>query len=176
MRSLRRWVDLISSTTVDFICVSRFHPCVSKDFIAFCRSFSIAGLREFKSIWENLGKISIPRNSDKKDTPMGCLFFVTRRMEIRIPNRDRPADGCCTQCTHWVQPLFSPHARRGKNADESPAFYPPQPVSKGSKKEILRECPRTYLIVHFDTWQGRKFTAPDHLSDSEQFSCSQART
>ena len=33
MKSLRRWVDLISSTIVDFICVIRFHPCIRKDFI-----------------------------------------------------------------------------------------------------------------------------------------------
>ena len=54
------WVDLISSErSEDFICTSRFHPCVSKDFIALCRSFSIAGLREFKSIGENPEKLNI---------------------------------------------------------------------------------------------------------------------
>ena len=44
-------------------------PCVSKDFIALCRSFSIAGLREFKSIGEN------PENLNIQDCADNLLLF-----------------------------------------------------------------------------------------------------
>ena len=135
MKSLRRWVDLISSTTVDFICVSRFHPCVSKDFIAFCRSFSIAGLREFKSILENLGKISIPRNSDK--------------------NRHSSTEECRFLLIHFSRfPMIEVKFRLWRQLPKRRLRPPKAPLCKGSCQKSsdfwLRDCYRS--TISSDNW------------------------
>ena len=43
--------------------------------IALCRAFSEAGLREFKSIRENFGKISIPWDLDTDSHLRVAVFF-----------------------------------------------------------------------------------------------------